>query len=88
MCRLDHDYSEIAERCIKFLHYYHDCLLAYKIKNKYLNSLEIVTSLFQERQVTYTLRNFRVLQESTLNSNIGFYFTFNRLRRFWNALRR
>ena len=75
MYHLDHDYSEIAERCniqtIKSLYYYHDCLLAYKIKKNYLNS-EIVTSLFQERQVTYTLRNFRVVQESTLNPNIDF----------------
>ena len=89
VCRLDHDYSEIAERCnvqtIKSLHHYHDCLLAYKIENNYLNC-EVVTSLFQEGQVNYTLQNFRVLQESTLNSNIGFYSTINWLKRLRNAL--
>ena len=89
MSRLEHNYSEIAEhfnlQTIKSLHYYYDCILTYKIKNNYLNC-EMMTSLFYERQVTYSLRNFRKIHENTQSSNVGFYSSINRLRRLWNTL--
>ena len=71
--RFEHNYSEIAEICnlqtIKSLHFYHDCLLTYKIKNHYINSPTIET-FFCHRHITYSLRNFRVLQETTHDRGI------------------
>ena len=84
--RFEHNYSEIAEirnlQTIKSLHFCHDCLLTYKIKNHYMNS-PTIESFFYHRQITYSLRNFRVLRETTHAYNIGFYSTINRLRRSW-----
>ena len=73
--RFEHNYSEIAEVCnlqtIKSLHFYHDCLLTYKIKNHDMNS-PTIESFFCHRHITYSLRNFRVLHETTHAYNIGF----------------
>ena len=45
-----------------------------------------IESLFCHRHITYSLRNFTELQETTHAKNIGFYSTINRLRRSWNTL--
>ena len=87
--RFDHNYTDIAARfqlqSIKSIHHFHDCLLMFNTLNNYF-SCHSIFSLFQPRQITYSLRSHRILHEDISNSNFGFYSTVNRLRRSWNLL--
>ena len=87
MSRLDHNYIDVASaysiQTVSSLHHYHDCLLTFKTTHNYFNS-DALNNLFLERHTTYNLRNHRVQQEETPNSNFGFYSTVNQLKRSWN----
>ena len=75
----DHNYTEIVTlyniQTINSLHYYHDCLLTFKIIHNAIHCPEL-NSLFRDRLLTYSPRNH----------NFGFYSSINCMKRLWNLL--
>ena len=89
LSRIDHDYTPIASDCniptIASLHHYHDCLFTFKTVHNYILCKPLTVS-FNVRQITYNLRDFRVLNENTQHTNLGFYSSINKMKRSWNLL--
>lgn len=89
MAWTDHDYHSIAEdyiiQTIKSLHYFHDCVLAFKIKNKLMDT-PVLNESFKNRNLPYSLREPREIAEGVSSTNYTFFSTLNRLKRYWNVI--
>ena len=64
---------------------YYDCLLAYKTSHNYFNSDDL-NSVLRPKHFPYSLRNPRLVLESSQKLNISYYSAYNRIKKLWNVI--
>ena len=89
MSYTDHDYSVVSERLglatLDSVFMYNDFSLLFSILHGNINCRELI-DMFAYRDLSYSLRDHRVLREYRVRDQSLFHSPVHRLRRLWNGL--
>ena len=87
----DHDYTNMRQILrlpkLETLLARQNCIVSFKIVNKLFSSPK-VNELFENREISYSLRNPRPISQQVLRRNYIISSTINRMKSQWNALPR